>query len=98
MSLTIEQAEEITNLQHDIDYLSQQLVQYDKGKSWSISLIGDSRHFDAKRMVQTLPKEDREAINKYIVGKFRKRIRDAKAKMKEYGVDPKVTKYKKRYL
>jgi len=88
--LTIEKAQEIVDTQNRVEYLSEHLASYSNkgmdGKRYGVRLFGDSRHFDAKNMVEELPLEDQQSIDRYIVNKIKRAIREGKKHLEELGV------------
>jgi hypothetical protein len=88
---TVEQARHIVNLSGEVNYLVEKLTRYSNGKRldgsrWDISNLGDGRHSDMQWMLEKLPPEEVEEINRYIVKKFKKHIREGKKTLAEMNV------------
>lgn len=87
----VEQAQRIVDLSEEVEYIDDKLKHYkDKskptGSRWDIEEMGDSRHFDMRYMLTKLPEEEITAINRYIINKFKKHVREGKKKLSEMGI------------
>lgn len=82
--ITVDKAREIVELEDRVRYLEFWVKSYDNGKSWDISTLGDSKHFNARSMINHLSKEDQTAINRYIVNKFKKTIKNGKQQLEDF--------------
>jgi len=86
----LEKAEKIVSTLNRVHRLESILNGYSykelDGKQYNVANIGDGRHFKAGQMISTLPTEDQQAINSYIVKKTRAAIRNGKQELKLMGV------------
>jgi hypothetical protein len=89
-AISIKTAEEIVKTQQRIDKLTEHLQYYSSnkmdGNMFDIRKLSDSRHYEIRWMIDYLSDDDRKAIDRYVVGKFKKAIRDSKVRLKELGV------------
>ena len=91
--ISLDTAKEIVETQQMIDSLTSNLKRYSNdekkmdGQFFSVTRISDSCNADMRWMINYLDMEDIEAINRYIVNRFKKTIRDGKARLAELGVE-----------